>query len=616
MGDGAEVQITPETPGRPGYLNPFDSPNDYLRLHESVVPSPSVFKSSRVSSASLCTPSKFKWSIDEMASLLPVDIDPEEIHQQSSYFRQMRTDSDIEKKRQNAIEQFFRSGPIVPSPWASSANKLSKQMHFMKSSLSPDIPEEEPPVGTCTVSAACQTVLSLPVDFDLEKILGEHYKMDEVSDQVQESLSSSSLRRKLFLDGNESGSDSSTPPSPDQSPREQGPEVGQMLGRVSVSPLQCEMAALSPTFGHFSSSPIQSRSRAYSLGSVTSPMFAERASPGFKSPKLSPISFPSMETPVSGGKDRLTFLTPEGVALGRANRTVSPYVEGCSPIKRSPVTRSPIGDWAPSHPETSHSLTSAPLLGETSSGRGSVPPIDMEVRPQLLDSSHMNCSPALPETHDAPPGQEPEEEGDDPSAVNMADPAEDCEEYCSWDKRSPGDTAINPASSHTNSMMPMESTSVFMSLLCEGSSVPYDSSSMQVESGILQDLTIKIKDVSAPLLRAHPHHPWMFQSGGLESWLQLDMAEEDVRGQQGLAVGEMAELVPVGTRSFIMRRPEAEHAGSVRGRLGGLIREEATPTAPAWCSPGNPANHSLSRPPPTSQRLRVLQGITEDGVLD
>ncbi|KAJ8269944.1 hypothetical protein GJAV_G00108540 [Gymnothorax javanicus] len=69
------------------------------------------------------------------------------------------------------------------------------------------------------------------------------------------------------------------------------------------------------------------------------------------------------------------------------------------------------------------------------------------------------------------------------------------------------------------------------------------------------------------------------QGGGLESRLQLDMAEEDGRGQQGLVVGEMAELVPVDTRSFIMSRLEAEHAGSVRSRLGGLIRDEATPTA-------------------------------------
>lgn len=36
------------------------------------------------------TPAKFKWSIDEMASLLPVEIDPEDIQRQSLFLSRTR----------------------------------------------------------------------------------------------------------------------------------------------------------------------------------------------------------------------------------------------------------------------------------------------------------------------------------------------------------------------------------------------------------------------------------------------------------------------------------------------------------------------------------------------
>uniref|UniRef100_H3BYS4 Protein aurora borealis n=1 Tax=Tetraodon nigroviridis TaxID=99883 RepID=H3BYS4_TETNG len=270
MGDHAEFasQITPETPGRPSIRNPFESPNDYHHLREALVPSPSAFKSKPCKS----TPPKFDWSIDEMASLLPVHIDPEEIQRQSFYLSQTRMDSDIEEKRQNAIEQFFTKGTIVPSPWATASSREHCQLKIK--SCGSDMIVEEPEKS----SVACQTTLSLPFTFNLEKVLGHYYRHEEeAGDPVQESLSSSSLRRKLFLDGQSSfsGSDSSGPPSPERGFSRRG---------------------------QFSSSPIQNgRFRDCSLGSIASPLLPHRSSPaGLPTPSVSPIVVPGPNSPSSG----------------------------------------------------------------------------------------------------------------------------------------------------------------------------------------------------------------------------------------------------------------------------------------------------------------------------
>ncbi|KAG7461256.1 hypothetical protein MATL_G00208190 [Megalops atlanticus] len=82
------------------------------------------------------------------------------------------------------------------------------------------------------------------------------------------------------------------------------------------------------------------------------------------------------------------------------------------------------------------------------------------------------------------------------------------------------------------------------------------------------------------------------QSRCLASRLQLELPEDGVRSQQALLLAEMGGLNPSDTRSFIVRRPEAEEAAvSLRGRLGALMRDEA----PSTVTPATPRTVQASR---------------------
>lgn len=110
--------------------------------------------------------------------------------------------------------------------------------------LQPEILCLRAPPGLC--------VLSFPA--------GDYYRhAGEACDAVQESLSSSSLRRKLFLDGqgSYSGSDSSGPPTPERSyARQESPPLRRVHGAAEEeeaassaisSPLACGRLALTPS---------------------------------------------------------------------------------------------------------------------------------------------------------------------------------------------------------------------------------------------------------------------------------------------------------------------------------------------------------------------------------
>ncbi|XP_037639130.1 protein aurora borealis [Sebastes umbrosus] len=501
-------EITPETPGRPSIRNPFESPNDYHHLRETLVPSPSVFKSKPCKA----TPPKFNWSIDEMASLLPVHIDQEEIQRQSFYLSQTRMDSDIEEKRQSAIEQFFTKGAIVPSPWAAPDSRKAPQM-YMKSSKSSMIAEEPE-----KISVACQTTLSLPLAFDLEKILGDYYRDEVACDAVQESLSSSSLRRKLFLDGQGtySGSDSSSPPSPERSHATQertslnrvegavggvASSDGEAILSIFCSPLSCGVSVPTPSTGQFSSSPIQHGCfRDCSLGSITSPLFPDRSSPaGLVSPTISPIVAHAARTPIcSAERKQPSNLTPRGAPLDThvTPCNVSPFVEGCSPIRSCsphqlhchnepqhngrPKPRPRVRCWAspplispilnPKLIDNQEAEHQHPFSSPTSSSSStSLPPMELD--------------PASPLACDAHPADTERVSLDPMEPMKMEEGKEaEIEGRIEDEEEEGGGLSGQLTSSRMGNVSVTENSHMFVSLLAEGSSIRYDSS-MQVDSG-------------------------------------------------------------------------------------------------------------------------------------
>lgn len=85
-------------------------------------------------------------------------------------------DKDVEDKRQKAIEEFFTKDVIVPSPWTDHEGKQLSQYHSNKCT---NVNSDSPVGNKLTIhseksNAACQTLLSLPVDFNLENILGKY----------------------------------------------------------------------------------------------------------------------------------------------------------------------------------------------------------------------------------------------------------------------------------------------------------------------------------------------------------------------------------------------------------------------------------------------------------
>ncbi|NXB73276.1 BORA protein, partial [Donacobius atricapilla] len=500
MGDTeeAKMQITPETPGRVTILNPFESPSDYYTLQEQIVSSPLVFKSTKSSS----TPGKFRWSIDQLALINPVEIDSEDIQRQGMYLSHARIDKETEDRRQKAIEEFFTKKLIVPSPWTEHEGKQVSQFNSTKSidinNISPIGRQLSLQPGKS--NAACQTVLSLPVDFNLEKILGEYFRTDEFADQSQENLSSSSLRRKLFLE--ENGNVSAC-----LSPSLHSPCGSQPLGvlcSIELSPVRCRSPLDTSSSAQFSSSPIQGGTRAYSLGSITSPPFSEGSPAHNGSPAFSPIAFHIRKTPLSDQR-KFTFRSPD--IPSSSNRmtppsTRSPYIDGCSPIKNcSPMRLGACRGTA----QYQTSVIRIPIAVEnhdedeedkenTSPAEAQFPEMDNGINLHQEDSdtfahgAHLvvatvsiapdhseGCHQRLSSFRDIEGLKES-------NTVDMADAAEVSEES-TWIKETIGSSNTPMTSFMTGITFSIESSRMCMSPLAESSAIPCDNSSIQVDSG-------------------------------------------------------------------------------------------------------------------------------------
>ncbi|KAM4788724.1 protein aurora borealis isoform 2-T2 [Cyanocitta cristata] len=481
MGDTeeAKMQITPETPGRVTILNPFESPSDYYTLQEQIVSSPSVFKSTKSSS----TPGKFRWSIDQLALINPVEIDSEDIRRQGMYLSRARIDKETEDRRQKAIEEFFTKKLIVPSPWIEHEGKEVSQFNSTKSI---DINNISP--------------IGRQLSLQPGKSNGEYFRTDEFADQSQENLSSSSLRRKLFLE--ENGNVSAC-----LSPSLHSPCGSQPLGvlcSIELSPVRCRSPLDTSSSGQFSSSPIQGGTRAYSLGSITSPTFSEGSPAHNGSPAFSPIAFRIRKTPLSDQR-KFTFRSPDipsSSNIMTPPSTRSPYIDGCSPIQncspmrlgacrgtakyQTSVIRIPIA--VENHDEDEEDKENA------SPAEARFPEMDNGINLRQEDSDTFAHGTHLVVTtvsiapdhsegcHQRLSSFQDIESLKENNTVDMADAAEVSEEN-TWIKEAIGSSNTPMASFMTGITFSIESSRMCMSPLAESSAIPCDNSSIQVDSG-------------------------------------------------------------------------------------------------------------------------------------
>ncbi|XP_041367599.1 uncharacterized protein LOC121382153 [Gigantopelta aegis] len=278
-------------------VNPFDT-NERLHLPSC---SPGLF--TVTSTPGSDDGGTFRWNIEHIAALNPADIDEMPFYQDNvpKHF-----DCDIEERAQRAIENYFANHLIAPSPWSDgkkkycppttpgSENRYKRPENMCPEDLQGSI-QKELVKKRLTQDVSCQTTLTLPMNFDLQSILGEFMTFDKQEESIsQADLSSSSLRRKLFFQGDTSSIVSPVKVCQTQSPFcVTSPQVSPAGSRQATPEWEGQTPYKTPNSGHFSSSPIRD--------SKEQTKYFHRSSETdlLASPELSPISKKHTESKIS-----------------------------------------------------------------------------------------------------------------------------------------------------------------------------------------------------------------------------------------------------------------------------------------------------------------------------
>ena len=188
--------VHPKTPEK--WDNPFE-PHDLPGAMSRSWLSPNVFDTP------LDTSPSFKWSIDHMATLHPVDIDHHDILR-TEYLKHVQTESDEDDAQENILKFFDETGVHLPSPishrgahsppdWSavtSPARLSGLEVEFTKIRRGADV---------AVTDAQCQTDVQIPPNFDFEKYFADYQIMHHHHHHHHQRhrRSSSAVRRRLFM---------------------------------------------------------------------------------------------------------------------------------------------------------------------------------------------------------------------------------------------------------------------------------------------------------------------------------------------------------------------------------------------------------------------------------